>query len=780
MGKSTLKSEILQITERETTKSLYNDQFEKLGVSAIAISKELQIDRTNASRNLNKLFNDGKLIKKIGRPTLYVATSSIKKLYPNNLLPKIVPADRSFQEYIHVKPSKSNRFETYLYDLNAIGYASNESFDHAIAEVTKQILFPASQKFLIINGKRGILKTSFIKNISRYIEQYYPTHKSFNMNIENIDSYKEKINEILAMPGNKNIFCCITTPDDQNNIEALFNELLLMIQSNPHKCVFILDTQMHLNNDYFSAFYPIVEIPEYFDFTPKEKVEYCFKFFQEQAYTINSTIKITKNIISCFLLCNMIGNLENLRSIIQKTCMNAYIKQSTKYNVLEITLEDLPNEILNSIEGTVQDIDKYNNVFQSFNNTVFLLFPDSSSSELNTLLSTPLNEKGEIQFLNQPQDILALCQNDLKNFDEANATKILSNDEEFQYIYKIIIEHTQFSDYQAKALAYHLYHSIHQIVNNKYKESSVLASYQSLDIIRKKSTKIISLIENRFDIKLPTFEQMYISIFILLCEKSNTNLKLGVIFCMSSSRLSKVYSYTVNQSFGKDFTTYYDLDFSNFYSNYDSNYESLKETLSKLDAKRGIIILTDAYIPYNLIHRLQTELGVEIRVENNLSNPEIKNIYNCFRDSSSSISSLNTQTLSENAKELEEKNLYDVLSSTIQQQLIFLDANKILPILNDIYSNIVKDLDLDFSNSLLTAFLMHTSFMLERSIKKQPLAYKHLNTLQRKYSNIYNVVYEHFLVIKDIFYCEIYETELAYVVEMFAEFEETKKTTKFY
>ena len=56
MGKSTLKSEILQITERETTKSLYNDQFEKLGVSAIAISKELQIDRTNASRNLNKLF----------------------------------------------------------------------------------------------------------------------------------------------------------------------------------------------------------------------------------------------------------------------------------------------------------------------------------------------------------------------------------------------------------------------------------------------------------------------------------------------------------------------------------------------------------------------------------------------------------------------------------------------------------------------------------------------------------------------------------------------------
>ena len=56
---------------------LVEDQEEKTGVDSITISEELELNRSNVSRDLNELVREGRIVKLGGRPVYFMETSGV-------------------------------------------------------------------------------------------------------------------------------------------------------------------------------------------------------------------------------------------------------------------------------------------------------------------------------------------------------------------------------------------------------------------------------------------------------------------------------------------------------------------------------------------------------------------------------------------------------------------------------------------------------------------------------------------------------------------------------
>ena len=73
------KEMIYQYIHNETIKKIQNDDFQNLGFDSLDIAQKLKMDRANASRLLNQLFNEGRLIKQLDRPVLFFERESLEK-----------------------------------------------------------------------------------------------------------------------------------------------------------------------------------------------------------------------------------------------------------------------------------------------------------------------------------------------------------------------------------------------------------------------------------------------------------------------------------------------------------------------------------------------------------------------------------------------------------------------------------------------------------------------------------------------------------------------------
>lgn len=79
------KEMIYQYIHNETIKKIQNDDFQNLGFDSLDIAQKLKMDRANASRLLNQLFNEGRLIKQLDRPVLFFERESLEN-YDTNIL----------------------------------------------------------------------------------------------------------------------------------------------------------------------------------------------------------------------------------------------------------------------------------------------------------------------------------------------------------------------------------------------------------------------------------------------------------------------------------------------------------------------------------------------------------------------------------------------------------------------------------------------------------------------------------------------------------------------
>ncbi|MFR5523651.1 MAG: hypothetical protein ACLTJG_01640 [[Clostridium] innocuum] len=94
------KELILKAIYAHTLECLEDKQYDKLGMDASSLAMDLRLDRSNVSRDLNLLHQEGRLIKLNGRPTLYVSRQLLMKYFPEQNIPAVLSKDQQLTDFL--------------------------------------------------------------------------------------------------------------------------------------------------------------------------------------------------------------------------------------------------------------------------------------------------------------------------------------------------------------------------------------------------------------------------------------------------------------------------------------------------------------------------------------------------------------------------------------------------------------------------------------------------------------------------------------------------------
>lgn len=103
----------------------------------------------------------------------------------------------------------------------------------------------------------------------------------------------------------------------------------------------------------------------------------------------------------------------------------------------------------------------------------------------------------------------------------------------------------------------------------------------------------------------------------------------------------------------------------------------------------------------------------------------------------------------------------------LKDSLIFLDPKKTLNIVKKSYEVIIRKLEINDKVELMTQYIFHTSFMIERVLQNDLLTYNNLDELINKFKKEYKIIKKALIVIEESFGINIPDTEVAYIIKIF-------------
>ena len=165
------KELILKAIYAHTLECLEDKQYDKLGMDASSLAMDLRLDRSNVSRDLNLLHQEGRLIKLNGRPTLYVSRQLLMKYFPEQNIPAVLSKDQQLTDFL-TKQQRQNEQTQMKESLDTlIGKNIGESMYEPIQKAKAAMNYPYSGLNTIIEGQEGTNRKSFAQLMFLYGKQ---------------------------------------------------------------------------------------------------------------------------------------------------------------------------------------------------------------------------------------------------------------------------------------------------------------------------------------------------------------------------------------------------------------------------------------------------------------------------------------------------------------------------------------------------------------------------------------------------------------------------------
>ena len=82
------------------------------GVDALNCALDLDLDRANVSKELNRLWKEGKAIKLQGKPVYYLDYDEVAQRYPRHYIPSIIAKDERITDFIRSEMGEGHIFQS--------------------------------------------------------------------------------------------------------------------------------------------------------------------------------------------------------------------------------------------------------------------------------------------------------------------------------------------------------------------------------------------------------------------------------------------------------------------------------------------------------------------------------------------------------------------------------------------------------------------------------------------------------------------------------------------
>lgn len=354
------------------------------GITTIEIANSLGLSRANVSSDLNKLCEEGKIIKKNGKPVLFMISNNSRKI--------------------------KNTLDTFA--------EKNESLYVAIEQAKAAVLYPPNGMNMLILGETGVGKSMFAGLIYNYAIEMKRFKQGAPFVTFNCADYASNPQLLLSQ-----LFGCkkgaYTGADsdkvgliDKANKGILFLDEVHRLPPEGQEMLFSFidnrvyrrlgetdverkadvliisatteDPETSLLRTFTRRIPMIINIPSLKNRTLEERFQLISTFIKEECSRLNEEIKVSVNSMKALLSYECSNNIGELKSTIQLICAKAYSEfLAGKKNSMKINTLDLPPHIKKGLYNEIEhrqlwnkliDINKKYCIFN--NNEDDILFED--------------------------------------------------------------------------------------------------------------------------------------------------------------------------------------------------------------------------------------------------------------------------------------------------------------------------------------------------------------------------------------------------------------------
>lgn len=617
-----------------------------LSIDATSIADELKLARYNVSRDLNKLAEEGQVLKFSGRPVCFLAKELIERYVGKK---DEIDTGMTLEEMRKLlNKYSSDHLNDYPFT-ELIGY--NGSLENAIRQAKAALLYPPFGLHSILTGPSGSGKTTFARFMYQYAKHAGKLQIDAPYVIFNCADYSNNQHLLLDhLFGHVKHAFTGADSDKDGLISAANNGILFLDEihrlppegqemlfsimdrgeyyrlgesSNPRKVrvLIIGATTEEFEGNILTTFLrriPLkISMPSIKERGLAEKIKLIYFCFKQEAQKIERKLQVNEDVIRFFIQYNPVGNIGQMKNDIQLLCANALVDSiSINSELIQVKLSHLSTYLIDqfyyahSSETNSElreklkflQIDEF--IFapeEESGDDPFLLVDEeesvsyevletyhkyldgkSSLSPLKSIIHGKARELAEKQG-NQQQAIFKIVSR--KNYEvTVNILKSIASRERY---------HLEESN--IKSLALHLDTLIEKITEGySFRDNSFLEHKRPNELAMEKeigvAEQICREISNQLEVQLPESEKYFISLYLKAMNEKYTEKKIGVLILMHGTSAATDLANTANQLLNVDHAVGLNMPLS---QSVGDTLEKATELIKQVDQGKGVVILSD-------------------------------------------------------------------------------------------------------------------------------------------------------------------------------------------
>ncbi len=629
------------------------------GVSALELSKYMELDRANVSRYLNDLYKEGLITKSKGRPVIY------SLCYGTNIEENIK---------LNIKEKKSENIIKKNSLDSLIG--SSQSLKTSIQQAKAAILYPPMGLNTIILGETGVGKSMFAECMYNFAKESKVIDSNAPFVRFNCADYSDNpqllisqvfgvkkgaftgadkdrdgllkvadggvlfLDEIHRLPpqGQEMLFTFI----DKGCFRPLGESEKLVTSKVRIIAATTEEPRSYLLKTFTRRIPMMINLPSLKDRDIEERYNLLEMFAKEESRRIGEDIYFEKNSLISFLLYDCTSNIGQLKSDIQLSCAKAFLDYKANNRKLMIVKQD---NLQQTVRNGIMKIKDYRleieDLFKGLDNTICFSHKDSDNSLVYEDVSNDNKNNRFYSYIEhkfndlRKEGLEDVEINNILNLDIESYFKRYIDDinnvlrkEEIAKIVstKIIDIVEKILDYSSKklnrkfdekvylGLAFHLQESIERLSKGRKIYNPKLESIRSNNkeefIV---AMEISKFIEDEFLISVPLDEIGYITMFLANkknVDKNKIDKRVGVLVIMHGKSTASSMVEVANTLIGEEYVHALDMPLD---MKVETMFISVKRKIQEIDNGNGVIILADMGSLINFGDLIKDEMKINIK-----------------------------------------------------------------------------------------------------------------------------------------------------------------------
>lgn len=821
---------ILDLVRGYTGRTAEGDFVDFTGLTASDLAAETGLDRANVSKELNRLYHQGLVVKCQGKPTIFLHQAVLTARFPGVFIPSTIPCGESLTEFLMglascraVQPGRPDCLEAVI--------GSKGSMKKAVLQAKAAISYPPWGIHTLILGSAGIGKQRFAHTIFEYAQARGLSAPDGKFVVFNCQDYSGSPQLLMAqifgygknyLPGadkgrhglieqaRGGIFCL----DGVHKLSPKVQDLLItLIEKNTFnrmgessitrqgELMIVATSTEPAGSPSIQRFVrnmPIlIRLPDLSERSPRELLEHLVMFFGRESERIRLPFCIHKDVLSCMVQAPYPGQIGEVKGCVKGICSMAYLEHITGISPssdMEISYRHLPLSITEAAAPGSEKALLTRELFDRFRDDYVQFSPDGPAgltieeegSSMDPKVEPELPSSREQLQISDVGSYISRCMDRIRNGCSSTPGQVRACFPAgiCRTVESVLDSSPPYAGIlQNPRLFYgfmlHLYNALRR------QKENIPPSFTSpapSDIRRtnpreyETALKLREALNRSEQICLPDWELSFISMYLYLAINWTSDSHVHFLVIFHGEGVSQGISGYLNSAVKRQLAWGVDCGPDTSLEEVLRQAESLARSA---DQGAGILIFGDTE-PFTGLHtHISRVTGIRTETIGDASMALMLRLVKRAAEENCSLLALMSEAPDAHAPRevysadgIATSFLNRIIHEILAPSLTFLNPGKAVDTLLTVLSRILSSLSMEYSDEIALKFIFHCAHMMERVIKGEPLKYPHLKNFINQNNRLMAEVERQLGYAQEVFGVPIPAAEIAYAAEIFLPFAE--------